>query len=207
MLLASCSNAANSSKDAADNENLKPVQGGSAVFAVDSPFLGFDPNIAAAAQDARVMRQAFDSLLYLDSDRKLQPWLAKSWQVSDDGRTYTFTLRDDMKFQDGTKFDAAAVCFNLDRIKNPASGSIYAIGLIGPYQSCKATDATTAVVTLSTPYAPFLNQLTSPFMGMNSPTAAKGKEPADLHPQAGRLRPVQDRQLHAQRPGRARAQP
>lgn len=179
LLLASCSNAASSSNTTANDANLKPVQGGSAVFAVDSPFLGFDPNITAAAQDARVMRQAFDSLVYLDSDRKLQPWLAKSWKVSDDGRTYTFTLRDDVKFQDGTKFDAAAVCFNLDRIKDPNSGSIYAIGLIGPYQSCKATDATTAVVTLATPYAPFLNQLTSPFMGMNSPTAAKGKKPAD----------------------------
>ncbi|MBZ2195007.1 ABC transporter substrate-binding protein [Occultella gossypii] len=155
------------------------VAGGSAVFAVDSPFLGFDPNVTAAAQDARVLRQVFDSLLYLDDEGGLQPWLATEWTVSDDGLEYTFTVRDDVTFTDGTPFDATAICFNLDRIKDPASASIYAIGLIGPYESCTAGDPTTAVVTMSTPYAPFLNNLTSPFMGINSPTAAAAAEPAD----------------------------
>lgn len=155
------------------------VAGGSAIFAVDSPFLGFDPNVTPAAQDARVLRQAFDSLLFLDEDREIQPWLATDWEVSEDGLIYTFTLRDDVTFHDGTPFNGEAVCFNLDRIKAPATASIYAIGLIGPYASCDAPDETTAVVTLSTPYAPFLNNLTSPFMGVNSPTAAAAAAPAD----------------------------
>jgi peptide/nickel transport system substrate-binding protein len=155
------------------------VEGGAATFAVDSPFLGFDPNTTPAAQDARVMRQVFDSLLSLDEAGDVQPWLATEWDVSGDGLTYTFTLRDDVTFHDGTAFDAEAVCFNLDRIKDPSTGSIYAIGLIGPYRSCAAPEATTAVVTLDAPYAPFLNQLTSPFLGMNSPAAAEGVDPAD----------------------------
>lgn len=154
-----------------------PLRGGSATFAVDSPFLGFDPNVTPAAQDARVLRQVFDSLLYLDSDHQLQPWLAKAWKVSTDRLVYTFTLRSDVVFHDGTPFNAKAVCFNLDRIKAPQTASIYAIGLIGPYKSCTAPSPTTAVVTMSAPFAPFLNNLTSPFMGINSPTAAAAMPP------------------------------
>lgn len=177
FLVAACSGGSGSTPAAGPEQ--EPVPGGEATFAVDSPFLGFDPNVTPAAQDARVMRQVFDSMLYLDDSGEIQPWLATDWEVSDDGLTYTFTVREDVTFQDGTAFDAAAVCFNLDRIKNPETGSIYAIGLIGPYDSCDAPDARTAVVKLSAPYAPFLNQLTSPFMGMNSPTAAAAAEPAD----------------------------
>lgn len=183
LTLAACSGegggGTTSTTDANATASAEPVAGGSAVIAVDSPFFGFDPNVTPAAQDARVLRQAFDSLLYLDDSGELQPWLATAWEVSDDGMTYTLTVRDDVTFTDDTPFDAAAVCFNLDRIKAPETGSIYAIGLIGPYDSCEAPDATTAVITLSTPYAPFLNNLTSPFMGMNSPTAAAAVEPAD----------------------------
>lgn len=186
LALAACGNSPDAGEGAGapeptvdESTEAEVVAGGEAIFAIDSAFLGFDPNITAAAQDARVMRQVFDSLVYLDDEREVQPWLATEWETSDDGLTYTFTVREDVKFTDGTDFDADAVCFNLDRIKDPASASIYAIGLIGPYESCTAPDSTTAIVTMSTPYAPFLNNLTSPFMGMNSPTAATGKEPAD----------------------------
>lgn len=156
-----------------------PTEGGDVVFAIDTVLNSFDPNVAAAAQDARVMRQLYDSLVILD-DGEVKPWLATVWEVSEDGTTYTFTVRDDVTFHDGTVFDAAAVCFNLDRIKDPASASIYAIGLIGPYESCEAPDDTTAVVTLASPYAPFLQILSSPFLGIVSPAAAEAAELADF---------------------------
>jgi peptide/nickel transport system substrate-binding protein len=161
------------------------VKDGDAIFAIDTPVQGFDPNVRPAAQEARIMRQIFDSLVYLDEGRVVKPWLGTAWKISDDGLTYTFTLRSDVKFHDGTPFNAKAVCFNLDRIKNPATASVYAIGLIGPYQSCGAPDDTTAVVKLATPYAPFLNNLSSPFLGINSPTAAAAAKPEDYI-----LRPV-----------------
>lgn len=157
----------------------EPTSGGDAVFAVDSNFFGFDPNVTPAAQDARVLRQMFDSLLYLDEQGELQPWLATEWSASEDGLSYDFTLRDDVTFWDGTPWNAEALCFNLDRIVDPAAGSIYAIGLVGPYESCEATDEFAATVTLSAPFTAFLNNLTSPFLGMNSPTAAAAADPAD----------------------------
>ncbi|WP_164745336.1 ABC transporter substrate-binding protein [Georgenia faecalis] len=183
LVLAACSGSSGgeSSDDAsgAGAATGEPTAGGTAIFAVDSGFFGFDPNVTPAAQDARVLRQVFDSLLYLDEDGTLQPWLATDWEISEDELEYTFTVRDDVTFHDGTAFDAAAVCFNFDRIADPETASIYAIGLIGSYASCAAPDATTAVVTLATPFAPFLNNLTSPFLGMNSPTAAAAVPPAD----------------------------
>lgn len=181
LALAGCGEGASNdpTTDPGQTPSMEVVEGGSAVFAVDTPFFGFDPNVTPAAQDARVLRQMFDSLLYLDDSGELQPWLATEWSVSDDGLTYEFTLRDDVTFWDDTPFDAEALCFNLDRIVDPAAGSIYAIGLVGPYASCEVSDEFTAVVTMSTPFSPFLNNLTSPFLGMNSPTAAAAVDPAD----------------------------
>ncbi|GAB2622314.1 ABC transporter substrate-binding protein [Pseudactinotalea suaedae] len=181
LALAGCGGGASNDPTTGSSQtpSMEAVDGGSAIFAVDTPFFGFDPNVTPAAQDARVLRQMFDSLLYLDENGELQPWLATEWTVSDDGLTYEFTLREDVTFWDDTAFDAAALCFNLDRIIDPAAGSIYAIGLVGPYASCEASGDFTAVVTMSAPFSAFLNNLTSPFMGMNSPTAAAAVEPAD----------------------------
>jgi len=183
LVLAACSGGGASSSPPG-SVGSAATSGGSATFAVDTPFVSFDPNVAAAAQDARVMRQIYDSLVALNADRQPVGWLAKSWKISNDGKTYTFTLRDDVTFQDGSKFDAAAVCFNLNRIVDPKSASIYAVSLVGPYQSCQATNATTAVVKLKTAYAPFIYNLSSPFLGMVSPKSAKSMSLAAfaLHP-------------------------
>ena len=154
--------------------------GGEAIYAIDTNLLNLDPNTSPSAQDARVMRQAFDNLVAYDENKELVEWLATDWKISDDGKEYTFTLRDDVTFWDDTKFNAEAVCFNLDRIKDPASGSRNSISLIGPYESCSAPDEKTAIVKFSAPYAPFMAVLTSPFLGMVSPTAAKAVAPADF---------------------------
>lgn len=166
ITLAGCSSSGSTGVAAA------PTDGGDLVYAVVNGFANFDPNVTASAPDAIALRQVYDSLVDLE-DGEIVPWLASAWTVSDDGLTYEFTLRDDVTFQDGTAFDAEAVCYNFDRIANPDTGSLYAIGLIGSYSSCEASDATTAVVTLATPYTPLLANLSSPFLGMVSPTAVE----------------------------------
>lgn len=181
LLLAGCAGGAAEGGESGGGSSAsgEPTAGGEAVFAVDSNFFGFDPNVTPAAQDARVLRQMFDSLLYLDETGELQPWLATEWSTSADGLAYDFTLREDVTFWDDTPWNAEALCFNLDRIVDPAAGSIYAIGLVGPYESCEVTGEFSATVTLSAPFTAFLNNLTSPFLGMNSPTAAAAAAPAD----------------------------
>jgi peptide/nickel transport system substrate-binding protein len=164
--LAACS-PAGSSAGAGD-----PADGGDLTYAVVNGFANFDPNVTASAPDAIALRQIYDSLVDLDDDGEIVPWLATDWTVGDDGLTYEFSLRDGVTFHDGTPFDAEAVCYNFDRIVDPATGSLYAVALIGDYISCAAPDPTTAVITLGAPYTPFLANLSTPFLGMVSPTAA-----------------------------------
>lgn len=75
-----------------------------------------DPALAVDAETFRVTRQIFEGLVNVDPDTGApQPGLATSWTVSDDGLTYTFTLRRGVLFQDGTKFTADAVVTNFRR--------------------------------------------------------------------------------------------
>lgn len=166
------------------SQAAKPRSGGTLTVGIQTPPDSLDPDEAPAAEDYRVMREIFDSLLYLTPKGVLKPWLATSWSMSNGGKTYTFKLRQGVKFQDGTPFNGAAVCYNFDRIVSPAEASRYAISLLGPYQSCSAPNPTTAVVNFKTAYSPFLVEAASAFMGMVSPTAAKQEGPQQfmLHP-------------------------
>ena len=119
-----------------------------------------------------MIRSIFDSLVVALPEHRFGPWLAKSWEVSPDGLSYTFKLRDDVHFHDGTRFDAAAVKFSLDRIKDPKN-AFYCIADIGPYESTTVVDDFTARVQFSKPYAPFLANLSKANLAMVSPTAAR----------------------------------
>jgi len=126
----------------------------------------------------------FDSLVYLDDKGGITPWLAKSWTVSPDGKTYTFRLRDDVSFSDGAKFNAEAVLVNLDRIRDPATKAAVATAYVGPYVGGKVIDEFTVEVHLSEPYSPFLNYLATCYLGMLSPKAIRE------HPETLTERPI-----------------
>jgi peptide/nickel transport system substrate-binding protein len=153
----------------------RAVAGGELVFGFDGAAITefvLDPEKSLYAPHHRVMRSIFDSLVVALPGHRFGPWLAKSWEVSPDGLTYTFHLRDDVTFHDGTKFDAEAVKFNLDRIKDPKN-ALYAISDIGPYASTTIVDPYTATVTFTAPFAPFLSNLAKPTLGMVSPAAVR----------------------------------
>ena len=76
---------------------------------------------AAAAIDEIVYANVFEGLTRINEDGSVSPLLAESWTISEDGRTYDFTLRDGVRFHDGTAFDADDVVFTLNRAKAPAS--------------------------------------------------------------------------------------
>lgn len=155
--------------------NAQPHLGGELVFAFDGSAntqFALDPHKSAFAPHARIIRSIFDSLVVLLPDHRFGPWLAKSWEISADGLSYTFHLRDDVKFHDGTRFDAAAVKYNLDRIKEPR-GANYALSDIGSYQSSKVIDEFTVQVQFARPYAAFLANLSKPSLGIVSPAAAE----------------------------------
>src|SRR5277367_6126260 len=104
-----------------------PRPGGELQFALDGAAVVkfvLDPHNSGFAPHNRVFRSIFDSLVVLLPDQTVGPWLARSWDIGPDQKTYTFKLRTDVRFHDGTSFDAAAVKSNLDRIKDPKNALV-----------------------------------------------------------------------------------
>ena len=101
----------------------------------------------------------------------MTPDLATKWSVSPDGKTYTFTLRHGVTFQDGTPFNAQSVVANVNYITAKTTQSTIALGLLGPCTTATAESQYTVELHCSTPYAPLLEQLGEPYMGIQSPTA------------------------------------
>ncbi len=132
----------------------------------------FDPQIGSASELGIPLRSVYDTLVYRDPKTlEFVPGLATSWSISPDGLTYTFTLRQGVKFHDGTPFNAQAVAANLDRITAPATASQKAIFLLGPYTGYQIVDDYTIQLQLSEPYSPLLDGLSQVYLGIASPKA------------------------------------
>src|SRR6185436_6723776 len=123
-----------------------------------------DPVKATENVNLWVFASMYDVLVRVDrTGTKLEPGLAESWTVSDDGLTYTLKLRD-AKFSDGSPITAEDAAFNLLRIrdhKESAWASSYTV-----VKDAKAVDAKTLVITLNQPTAPFLAWLAMPSLAI-----------------------------------------
>ncbi|MFF3072546.1 ABC transporter substrate-binding protein [Kitasatospora sp. NPDC057936] len=150
-----------------------PRTGGHLTYAVKKEPDCWDPHTSAQDVTAFVQRPVFDSLVYQTPDGELEPWLAQSWRTSEDGEVYTFTLRQDVTFHDGTPLDAEAVKANFDHITAKETRSQYAAGLLGPYQGTTVTGKYQLEVRFERPYAPFLQALSTTYLGIASPASLK----------------------------------
>ncbi len=132
-----------------------------------------DPAKTGSAQVSTTLRIIGDQLIAKDYDGNFVPYLAKEWTISEDGLTWTFKLRDDVKFHDGTPLDAEAVKFTFDRILDPATNAVTAKGMVGSMvrESLKVVDPYTFEFSLAEPFAPLLQFLTSGNLSIVSPTA------------------------------------
>lgn len=148
-----------------------PQSGGTLHYGLTLPVSGIDPHVNASSELGIPLSSVYDTLVAQDRDGTFRPYLAESWTVSEDGRVYTFKLRQDVLFHDGTPFNAQAVVRNLDRIADPATRSQKAVFLLGPYDHAEAVDAFTVRIVLKEPYAPLLDGLSQVYLGMASPAA------------------------------------
>ncbi|MFH0071158.1 ABC transporter substrate-binding protein, partial [Peribacillus sp. NPDC056705] len=117
-----------------------PAQGGELSYALATSPDTLDPHRSGLAVSVRVIRTIHDSLVVQLPDHTIKPWLATEWEISEDGLSYTFKLREDVKFHDGTPFNAEAVKYNFDRILDPATKASNAAALLQPYQSSEVLD-------------------------------------------------------------------
>ncbi len=139
-----------------------------------------DPEASPSAVTFYILSSSAESLLYLDGDRNLKPWLAESWSVSPDAKEYTFKLRKDVTFQDGTPFNAAAVKWNFDRVVDPNYKAGSSLGNLTGYAGTQVIDDYTVKVTFKNPYAPFLLYAASGPLAMVSPTGTQ-KQGAEVN--------------------------
>lgn len=157
------------------------------VVAISSEPTSLDEEQISDYNSDRVASELYDTLVrFKDGSLEIEPCLAESWDISADGLTYTFKLRKDVKFHDGTEFNADAVKFNYDRIKDPNSEFYdtgvwaYADVVFDPtiVEGVKVVDPFTVQFNLKTPYAPFINNMAMTQFSIASPTAVAkyGKE-------------------------------
>ncbi|MCM3134655.1 ABC transporter substrate-binding protein [Paenibacillus polysaccharolyticus] len=164
------------------------AEGGNLTFALATSPDTLDPHRSGLAVAVRAIRTIYDNLVVQLPDGSIKPWLAKEWSVSKDGESYTFKLREDVKFHDGTPFNAEAVKYNLDRVIDPATKAANSLALIRPYSSSEVIDEYTIKVNLNAPSQAFLGNLSQALLGIVSPTAAKkygdqlGKHPVGTGP-------------------------
>jgi peptide/nickel transport system substrate-binding protein len=151
------------------------------VFAARQDIDTLDPHITNRAATRKILIQFTDTLTVINpKDGKVLPGLAESWDVARDGQRYTFRLRRNVKFHDGTPFDAAAVKFTLDRTQEPLGAPGVARAFLGPYDGADVLDAHTVRVRFKQPYAPFLRMAALSPLAPLSPTAARQRMGQDF---------------------------
>jgi len=138
-----------------------------------------DPATASGASALEVIGQVLETLVVLDTDQKIYPGLATRWSVEDESKRYTFTLRDDVRFHDGSLLEASVVKRNWDRILDPATKAAGVVPVFGPIDRIDAPDPRTVVVTFSESYPLFLQSVWRQYFGIMSGKVLDGLKPGD----------------------------
>lgn len=110
----------------------------------------------------------YEPLVKYQADGSVIPWLAKSWTHSEDGKTWTFTLRDDVKFSNGEPFDAEAAAENFRAVLDNRQRHAW-LELANQIVDVKALSKTELQITLKSAYYPFLQNWPCPVLSALSP--------------------------------------
>jgi peptide/nickel transport system substrate-binding protein len=141
--------------------------------------VNLDPATGSSDDEVLLNRHIYDYLIEILPDSSLEPSLAESWEVSDDGLTYTFNLRAGVTFHDGSEFTAEDVVFTFNRMVEVGSSAVSLLGqaptgeqdaegadILAPTWTVAAVDDATVVFTLQNPNADFLFGVGSRFSGI-----------------------------------------
>ncbi len=169
MILTACGGSGNSGNqssgtEAAGNTTESNTGGLDLAVQVGPDPETLDPALNSAADAATIILHAFETLLIFDENNAIVPGQAESWEVSDDGLTYTFHLRDGLKWSDGSDFTAEDFVYSWKRLADPMTAAPYAADMLSPVKGFEeaeqgdidalgvsAPDEKTFVVELSMP--------------------------------------------------------
>ena len=150
LVLTGCSGGGGQGSDGGAGQDL--------VVGVTTDVDTLDPWTATQFQAVNVLQNVYGTLTELDDDLSVVPGLAQSWEVSEDGLTLTFALRDGVTFSDGSALDAQDVVASYMAIKDEATAAVSAANLAS-VESVEATDESTVVMRLSAPDAALPSKL------------------------------------------------
>jgi peptide/nickel transport system substrate-binding protein len=175
LMLAACvaPPTADSTAQPANAEAAEPMAGGVLTIGLGSEPETLDPGDAVYVQEQFLLMNLFDSLLAMAPDGTLHPGLASAWEANDDYSAFTFTLREDVTFHDGTPFTAAAVKASFDHIVSDAVLESGGKTLLVDHQyvETEVVDNYTAVVKFAAPYPTFLRDAARQWLSISSPAA------------------------------------
>ncbi|HEY4432712.1 MAG TPA: ABC transporter substrate-binding protein [Paenibacillus sp.] len=168
MVIAGCSgstNKADSNKESQESTSSatespqkgEPAVGGTFVYGRPASVTSLDLHNQITSNNAFAIDKVFESLVAFDSKGEIVDWLAKSHSISEDGLTYSFELRDGLKFSNGTDVTAEDAVFSLER--HLKVGGPLAIS--AKVDTIKAQDNKTLVIKLKEPYTPFISELSN----------------------------------------------
>ena len=135
-----------------------PQVGGRLVAAVPEDLDATDPHRTSGETGPVWLSLIFETLVFVDQDATVVPGLAESWEVSDDGTSYTFTLREGITFHNGRELTSEDVKWNYERIANPDTGAASA-AVFAIVDSIETPDERTVVLQLSEPSGALLSDL------------------------------------------------
>ena len=133
-----------------------PKYGGTLVFATNAGVNQVDPHRAFTAPDGRAASYYTETLVFTGPNFEIKPLLAKSWDISENGLTYTFHLRKGVKFHNGREMTAKDVKFSYDRIMNPKTRAAAGFNMKN-VKSVEVIDPYTVKITLKKPNGAFLS--------------------------------------------------
>ncbi|MET3290005.1 UNVERIFIED_CONTAM: peptide/nickel transport system substrate-binding protein [Brevibacillus sp. OAP136] len=164
---------AGDSQAASNSGGETPKPGGVLKLARAQDVSNLDPIVPGDNMSIWTLLLMYDQLVRVSPDGNgLEPALATEWKVSDDGKTYTFTLRKGVKFHDGSPMTAADVKFSLDRARGKESSWSW---IYTGIDSVEATGDDVVTIKTKTPYAPLLSSLALFSSSIVSEKAVKDK--------------------------------
>ncbi|MFA9560311.1 ABC transporter substrate-binding protein [Evansella sp. AB-rgal1] len=135
-------------------------EGGRLIFAIANDVDGLDPHRTVSASTFQVSHNIYETLVSVTPQGELVPQLAKEWEMSDDNKTWVFTLQEGVTFHNGKEFTAEDVVFTLDRLKEEDSPRVGEYANIINYE---ATGELEITMELESVDATFLSQLANPW--------------------------------------------
>lgn len=157
MSVIGCGSSDTSGSSASPTAASGPVSGGVVRYGI-SPPTTLDPHFTSNTPELKITQQMYSWLTVLDNKNEPTPSVATAWEMSPDGKTWTFTIRSDVKFNDGSPLTVDDVVYSFNRMRDPEIGAA-TVTLLKAVKSIEAPDSTHVVFHMNPGDAEFAKEV------------------------------------------------